>query len=343
MINTGTPMINETKEVFLKEAINQYDIEYSDISFIRHSENLTYRVFSKSKAESYLLRIHYPLSGITDKKWHNEKIINSELLWLKSLSESTDIKVQIPVKNKSGKFVSIVEHGETKIFCTLLTWIEGTIRYESDEYNATQAENLGSLSAKLHNHASNWKIPAHFSRPELGYESTLENYRKLLKRNQELNVFDINSEEMLQKAIEKIGKCFEAEKSQQNWGLIHGDLCENNYILNGNNVSPIDFSLCGYGSFSYDITTSLLHIFREDMWRSYFAGYKKYRALPADVKENIEAFFISTQIDSWGFHCTDPKEENWLRSSIKACLENYIPPFLKGDSYIFSKFTSVDL
>ena len=331
------------KLFLLKKAMAQYDIENSDISFIRHSENLTYRVLSKSKAESYLLRIHYPLSGIIDKKWHDEKVINSELLWLKSLSESTDIQVQIPVMNKSGMLVSKVKHGENEIFCTMLTWIEGTVRYESDEYNTVQAENLGSLSAKLHNHAENWKIPAHFSRPAQDYDSTLDNFKKLLKRNQVLNIFDKNSEEMLQKAIEKIGKCYETEKSQQNWGLIHGDLCENNYILNGNNVSPIDFSLCGYGSFSYDITTSLLHIFREDLWRSYFAGYKKHRGLPCTIRESIEAFFISTQIDSWGFHCTDPNEEDWLRRSIKACLDNYIPPFLNGESYIFSKFPSIDL
>jgi Ser/Thr protein kinase RdoA (MazF antagonist) len=331
------------KEFLYKESIAQYDIEYSDISFIRHSENLTYRVFSKSKAESYLLRIHYPLSGIIDKKWHDEKVINSELLWLQSLSRSTDIQVQVPVMNKSGKLVTTVKNGENEKFCSLLTWIEGTVRYESDEYNTAQAENLGSLSANLHNHGVSWKLPENFSRPAQDYNSTLENFEKLVKRNQVLNIFDKNSEEMIQKAIEKIGKCYESERVNLNWGLIHGDLCENNYILNGNTVSPIDFSLCCFGSFSQDITTSLLHIFREDLWKSYFEGYKKHRALPCTIKDSIEAFFISTQIDSWGFHCTDPKEEDWLRSSIKACLDNYIPPFLKGESYIFSKFTSIDL
>jgi Ser/Thr protein kinase RdoA (MazF antagonist) len=334
---------NETKAFICHDAMRHYDIEYSEISFIRHSENLTFRVFSKSKAESYLLRIHYPLSGIIDKKWHDEKAINSELLWLQSLSKSTDILVQVPVMNKSGKLVSTIKHGENEIFCTLLTWIEGTVRYESDEYNTAQVENLGSLSAKLHNHGANWKLPENFSRPAQDYNSILDNFKKLVKRNQELNIFDKNSEVMIKKAIEKIGKCYESERVNGNWGLIHGDLCENNYILHENTVSPIDFSLCGFGSFSQDITNSLLHIFREDLWKSYFAGYKKHRSLPDNMKDSIEAFFISTQIDSWGFHCTDPKEEDWLRGSINACMNNYIPPFLKDESYIFSRFTSIEV
>jgi Ser/Thr protein kinase RdoA (MazF antagonist) len=334
---------DQMKAILGKDAMQNYDLEFSTISEIRHSENLTYRIFSKSKEISYLLRIHYPLSGIIDKKWHDEKVINSELLWLKSLSESTDIQVQIPVMNKSGKLVSTIKHGENEVFCTLLTWIEGTVRYESDEYNTAQVENLGALSAKLHNHAANWKLPAYFNRPEHDFDSTLDNFNKLVKRNQELNIFDKNSEAMIKKTIEKVGKCYEIEKSQQIWGLIHGDLCENNYILNGNNVSPIDFSLCGFGSFSYDITTSLSHIFREDLWKSYFAGYKKYRALPDNIKDSIEAFFISTQIDSWGFHCTDPKEKAWLRGSIKAFLENYIPPFLNNEHFVFSRFPTLEI
>ena len=120
--------------------------------------------------------------------------------------------------------------------------------------------------------------------------------------------------------------------------MIHTDLCENNYILNGDNVYPIDFSLCSFGSYTFDITVSLLHIFNNDMWTSFFKGYCTYRPLGNNVKKAIEAYFIAALIGPWAFHCTNTKEHKWLNDSITKCLNDYIPPFLKNQEFIFSKF-----
>jgi len=255
--------INETNILLCRKALEEYDFKYSDISFIRHSENLTFKIIGTD--QSYLLRIHTPLSGLTDTKWQNEKSINSELLWLKALNENQTVKVQNPIVNKTGKLVTTIIHEEKELFCTLLTWLDGVVRYESKEYNFTQAENLGSLLAKLDNHAVNWQIPENFSRPTHGFSRVKTSFEKLKNKNPELQIFDLKAEEMIQKAIAKIEKCYVSEYEQSNWGLIHADLCENNYLLNGDDVSPIDFSLCGFGSLSYDLPGSIMHIFNAEV------------------------------------------------------------------------------
>ncbi len=328
---------NSTKTLLCQEAMKQYDLEYSKVSFIRHSENLTYRIFSKSKDESYLLRIHFPLSGIIDKEWLDEKIINSELLWLKSLSETTDIRVQIPVANKLGNLVTKVNHDGNEIFCTLLTWIVGIVRYEDDTYTSLQAEKLGSLLAKIHRHSENWNLPKDFDRPTYNLNSLQEDFEKLKNINNELLIFDKESELSIQKAIDKIGVFLEKDKKLNNWGLIHADLCENNYILNEEYLSPIDFSLCSFGSYTYDITVSLLHL-KSELWSYFFKGYRKYRSINNNLKESIEAYIIAALIGPWAFHSTNPEEQKWLKSSITSCLNKNIPQFLNNESYFFSKY-----
>ena len=319
-----------------RKALDQYDLKVRHSEFIRHSENITFKISADSG--NYLLRIHYPLSGIIDPEFVNKEKINSELQWLEALNSDSTLKVQSPVYNINGNMVSTIEHDGNTLFCSLLTWLEGTVRYEDQTYTTAQAENLGKMVAKLHDHAASWQLPSGFTRPEHNFQRLQMCLDKLLTENRELAFFDNHTAITLQKTVDKIKICYQLEQQEHNWGLVHGDICENNYLINGDEVSPIDFSLCGFGSFSEDITGSLLHIFREDMWQAYFRGYSSIRVLPENLKNRIEAFVISSDLSNWSFHCTNPLEHEWLTNSVKKFMDKYIPPFLKGESYIFSRF-----
>ena len=41
------------------------------------------------------------------------------------------------------------------------------------------------------------------------------------------------------------------------WGMIHADLHVGNFLVNDQEIIPIDFSFCGYGHYLYDLSVCL--------------------------------------------------------------------------------------
>ncbi|MEH2334763.1 phosphotransferase [Nostoc sp.] len=70
---------------------------------------------------------------------------------------------------------------------------------------------------------------------------------------------------VLENVVQQISNVITAlEKTPTNWGLIHADLNENNYIFYAGEARPIDFSCCGFGYYLCDIAHTLLHLFPEN-------------------------------------------------------------------------------
>jgi Ser/Thr protein kinase RdoA (MazF antagonist) len=121
------------------------------------------------------------------------------------------------------------------------------------------------------------------------------------------------------------------EKTFQTWGLIHGDLNEENYLFYGDEVRPIDFSGCVYGYFLYDICSALPHL-HPDARRSFLRGYERRHRLPKNYMEFLEAFFMWWWVSNISFHCMDPEEQEYLASLIPEFLASCGKSFLAGES-----------
>ncbi len=93
------------------------------MEFIRHNENLVYKV---SDTKKYIMRIHRPRKGfslnIFGTSGHTKDFLNSELIILEKLNRLTDIKLQVPVRNTCGNMVSVLSDGT---LVTVLEWIDG--------------------------------------------------------------------------------------------------------------------------------------------------------------------------------------------------------------------------
>ncbi|WP_237691108.1 hypothetical protein [Paenibacillus caui] len=44
---------------------------------------------------------------------------------LEELAGQTSLKVQSPIRNQDGDFVTIIEHEGKRLNCSMLTWLEG--------------------------------------------------------------------------------------------------------------------------------------------------------------------------------------------------------------------------
>ena len=167
-----------------RRAVAQYDIAGCALTFIRHSDSVTFKVEGPGLG-AYLLRIHVPVTSAMGTHGADSSVVNSELLWLEALSQDTDLVLQRPVRNRAGALVTQVptENAAPPVNCTLLHWVDGQ-PYHRDLESEQTAHQIGEILAKLHAHASQWEIPEGFSRPKRDvayFEGVLRGIQPALK------------------------------------------------------------------------------------------------------------------------------------------------------------------
>src|SRR5512133_276380 len=138
-------------------ALEAYSIQPTEITFLQHSENITYKV--DTKPGSYLLRLHMPSTPAFGNHGANVLAVNSEMMWLEALRKER-FPVPMPVKTTSRDYVARVDG----MNATLLKWQNGEILTREQETEKTAAQ-IGDLVGKLHKHANEWLQPKGFTRP----------------------------------------------------------------------------------------------------------------------------------------------------------------------------------
>jgi len=320
---------------FAQKVLKEYEICYDDISFLQKSENVTFCIEKKGSEERYLVRIHKSIDE-GDEYQNNKNMINSELLLLEELNGCELFTVQAPVKNRYGSFVTSVfnESLGKDLNVTVLRWIDGDIIDINDEKYNGLAFKLGENMAKLHKYSNQWEIPEGFIRIVYDLETSKNNLLKLDKLV-DINVLSkMKFDEIYKSTINIIEFIKKNLSKDQNWGLIHGDLNECNYITSGNEIFLIDFSRCGFGYYLYDIAQTLMHLSDENR-RLFIEGYKNISLLPNDYEKLIESFFVLSIIENMLFLSSNPEEYDHIKNTANYLCDYVISKYKNNDRFIF--------
>lgn len=318
-----------------KAALEQYGLAQGQCCFLGHSGNITFRV--ETQQEKFLLRIHQAISSSHDDVWQKPEVIESELLWLAALHHDTKIVVQKPIRNLQNSWVTQVAGDEnTDIFyCSLLWWIDGEI-LQSDR-TLQQAHQLGGLMAQLHQHSQQWQTPQNFIRPTYDrnrFEAALAKLYPAISQG----LISTENYNLLELAVRQIQEMMEAlEQNQEYWGLIHADLHDGNYLLHGDELRPIDFALCGFGYYLYDVASTLQYL-PPAVRCSFFEGYQTIQRLPQNYVQIVEGFFIMAIIDVQSFHVNNPQEYQGVSDTVKEVTKEHIPLYLQAESFLFDRY-----
>ena len=225
------------------DALKEFPVKKYTLKFINHGENTTFKVIPKK--QNFLLRIHC-------RSHRTKAAFLEELKWLDSLSRKTKIKVQKPVRSKSGKL--IIHIGNEKVghsrFCDLLEWQDG---YMKTKKNPKTFFEVGKLIGELHQNTIKSKHRLYWdSEGLIGKNATLGGVPALYKD------FPRHASKMesLRVLLYKKLKRYERRNSNK-LSLIHADLHFGNMIWNKGVVQPIDFDDCGYGLELYDLAVTL--------------------------------------------------------------------------------------
>jgi len=303
------------------EALRIFDIEPKKVEFIRHNENLVYRVWDEE--ESYLLRIHTPASQNFVGYRQQQEYIEAELAWLGELGQDPRLAVQKAIKNSEGVTVSALEHGGQLHYCTLLTWIEGHVFDPAKD--ESKAEQVAELIDILHSCSQPRKKLVRPSYDAAHFREVVEK----LKPAVDLGFLSCEDFKLMERVCESILLILPNEQ-----GMIHADLGPGNIIVHENGLSPIDFSLCGYGPLLWDIG-GMLVAYPKEIRRNIFDRYNDLRPISIEGLRLCDGLAILSILSCWAFHISNPAQHEWLQRRMPKSVQNEWLKFERGEGLLF--------
>ena len=145
-------------------ALDAYPLADPELRFVAHGENTTFRVDATAPGgrDRFLLRVHRPARHGRDVD--SAAAIGSELDWLTALRADTDLLVPEPFRTTKGNLTTVVTSKDVlePRVCSVLRWMDGRARTAAPR--PVHLHRLGSVIARLHNHASQWRAPPGFVR-----------------------------------------------------------------------------------------------------------------------------------------------------------------------------------
>ncbi len=270
-----------------RRALLDYDLGEVSLSTLKHTQNAIWRV-QCGGGQRYALRIHAP-------RRHDTAAIRSEFLWLEALSAEGGFVVPTPVRTRGKRLwtTAVAEGVPEPRICTLLTWVPG--RFAQRKRTPAILREMGRLMARLHQQASQYRIPKAFVRPRW-------DHRGLFGRDAQTQVgwdrLTRGQERIFETVAERVGEIVERlGPSRDVFGLIHGDLIFENVAFHHGQACPIDFDDCGFGYFLYDMAILLDRIEMRENYTALRAalleGYRSIRPLAVEHEAYLDLFVLA--------------------------------------------------
>ncbi len=296
------------------------------VTFLQHSENITFRVDGTDGV--FLLRLHYPRAESFGKDGADSQFVDSEMLWLADL-RGQGLPVPAPVKAKTGGYVSQV----SGINVTLLAWQEGSLLTREMETEDTAAQ-MGMLVGRIHAHAEWWQLPAGFSRPQRDFDyfqDALISLRPAIQDGRisypDYKSFE-TSLELLRDETSRLAR------EPKTWGLLHGDLHRGNFLLHNGQIHLIDFSMCAFGHFAYDLATCLSNV-RTIFHPVFLKQYKQLVPLPPGYERLLEGYFLASYIATFSLWISDIKSQEAFIQRVTYISREYAARFNRDERFWF--------
>jgi Ser/Thr protein kinase RdoA (MazF antagonist) len=269
-------------------ALHHYGLSDQRIwCMINHSENVTYRVDDPETGRTAVLRVHRP-------GYHSRAAIESELDWLTDLAKRTTVSTAAIVPTQDGaRVVSTDVRGEPR-YAVLFAFVPGAAPDEAS-LSAADFATLGAITARMHRHARDWRRPAGFTRFLWDWRHSLGAEPRWGRWQDGIGVGPAE-EAVLGPAAELVrDKLAEYGTASDRFGLVHADLRPANLLVDGDQISVIDFDDSGFSWFLYDFAAAVSfmeHDPRLPEWQdAWLAAYRQVEpAVPQS--EEMTATFV---------------------------------------------------
>lgn len=295
-------MVFEDKKKYADIAnciLNRYDSVLglgNTLELLHLSENLTWLVRDASGRKKAVLRISRP-------GYHSMEELQAELLWMERVAQDTELSLRAPIADGEGSYIQTVSMPEDEglYYGVMFTYLEGIpLEKQSPEKLSAWYEKLGEIAAVLHRQVRKWDGAGKLPRFHWNYETILGehaiwgDWRKAPSLTPGMITVLRQADSIICWHLSEYGM------TQDNYGLIHGDLRGSNVLIEGSMMKIIDFDDCGYGWYMQDLAASMSFMETEpiltELIRSWLTGYQKYARLSRQDKGMIDTFIMMRRL-----------------------------------------------
>ena len=316
------------------EVLSLYSITEPEIEFIRHNENITFKVTDKQDNKTYLLRIHKPSTAGLYGIQHTLEGLESEMYILQGLARGEYLPAQKPVAGRMGQLVTAYTGSEIgSCYATLLEWIEGSDLTLEEDNTPQIVYALGERLAELHRFSRQTAHPE-LSRPVYGAER-IDTAIEELKYGIEAGLYSKEHYGIIREVLECVKRQLHELDEQQEWGIIHADVQRGNVIVTADGPCYIDFGLSGYGYYLFDLgsgSSMLPSKFR----RIFLEGYASKASFHFEQLRYVEGQIFMDIFISYLFFIHDPKRNGWIKEEAATICDSLCKDFLSGKEVYYS-------
>jgi len=278
-----------------REALRAYGCHPgASVELLNVSENATFLV-SDPDAGPSVLRVHR-------LGYHTEQEIASELAWMDALRADAGVRTPRVLPASDGRqVVTVAEAGGPAAaarHCVRFEFLPGTEPGGEPEGRLTgrHFEELGEITARMHQHAKQWQRPAWFTRFHWDYQAAFGHQARWGRWQDGIGVGPAERQVLtrLDDTLRARLKTF--GQGPERYGLVHADTRLANLLVHDGTVSVIDFDDSGFSWYLYDLGTAVSFFEHSPevpgLVASWLDGYQKAGRLAAEDEAEIWTFIM---------------------------------------------------
>jgi len=256
------------------------------VQLINVSENATYLVQDPDQGPS-ILRVHR-------LGYHSLAEIESELAWMDALRAEAGVRTpQVRAAPGGGRVMTMADETGQQRHCVRFEFLAGQ---EPADDDAAHFAELGEITARMHQHARQWRRPPWFTRFHWDYDAAFGAGARWGRWQDGIGVGPAESavlgrlDGVLRDRLAAFGT------GAQRYGLVHADTRLANLLVDGGRVSVIDFDDSGFSWYLYDVGTSVSFFEHQphvpELVDSWLSGYRRVIDLPPQDEAEIWTFIM---------------------------------------------------
>ena len=298
--------------------LSHYGLGNSNIRFHSYSENIVLRVDSKESIKGchiFALRI-FNLS-------FTETQIEASTKWMQSLCWNTDVTAPAPIPTRSGQLIvkETMPGTDEQRLCVLFQWLDGECIDE--KMTPLHLKKVGRMTARMHRFSASQGWAPENGLPKMEWDTKLtaigdgsgliphwKDQPAAFFSKQELRIIGLTARKVL-----SVLQSFDKGKE---YGVIHGDLHQWNYMFHQDEVRVFDFDDSCFSSFIYDMAVTLWYLnhfvsyhrdYKEKTY-AYLEGYQEIRRIPSGFDEQFGAYQIARHMQMMCWVLSWPRSDH---------------------------------
>jgi Ser/Thr protein kinase RdoA (MazF antagonist) len=273
----------------------------------KDQRKLVFRVESPTRGR-FLLRV-YKLAR------HRENLV-PELLWLQALQREMPLSVAEPIPTADGSLVGYAspEWASEPRRCVLLRWLPG--RREKADMTPANLSLAGSHIARLHRYSEQHGVPEGLVFPHVWDWDWVFGETTPLWNKRGRSVYSPNELDAFRAAAERVRQDLqELGKDSNVFGIIHRDVHMNNILFYDSEAYVIDFEVCGWGYYLFDVAVTLSSMSGHGapLQVALVEGYQRERPLSENHWRYLETFMAMRLVQrvNMVLRWKDPTQRGW--------------------------------